>query len=324
MRFDYRPAFAGISGAPFGGPSPACAVRKRIGGLFRSLLWAVAGLVLLPAVIWGQVPGEASAPPAPAPVLFLSNLLAADDPSREEDAAQPAEGLGEVMEETAKVLAKAVEKTKESIRGRSLTLGPSFTLTDFQLFRDEKFSDGTTPKAKLTDNGRLNLFQRFQTEESYFVEVPMQVGFLRLGYNFITYLTFFETDKQEVLDGVFGEELGTGASGHVIGFAPFLFMVIGPLYPDTEIYWKTGLGVGVASIQYEAVVLFRNNRSPQTSRERLSDSDFNLSIFSQALWELNWERWVLTFQITRLTGDTQNGYFKFLERSLSLGYTFTF
>ncbi|MCZ6645303.1 MAG: hypothetical protein O7B79_03595 [SAR324 cluster bacterium] len=285
-------------------------------------------LVLAATVPHGQARhGDGSA--LPRPLLPVSAEPAAAtgpaSPAGEDGSAASGGIIDERLEASArKVAAKAAHAARESLRGQSITLGPTFSVVDIKFFRDEKFADGPSPSAKMTDNGRLTLFLRYQTEETYFIEAPMQVGFFRFGYNFISYFMTFKTEKQETLDEIFGEDLGTGASGEVLGFAPFLFVVLGPLYPGTEIYWKTGAGIGVAVLRYEADVLYRNNQSPNSSRERLSDKDYAPNFFQQALWELDIGNWVLTFQISQITGSTQTGGFFYNERSLSLGYGITF
>jgi len=227
-------------------------------------------------------------------------------------------------EQSVETTTHKTEDEQKTYRGNAIVLGGGIVGSTLSLRRDSQFSDGTTPYANMTDNGRPNWLLNYQTGEFYLLELPLRVGDFRLGYNSIVKVSSFQFTKQTMRDVTVGEDLGTSASGTFFGIAPELFMLLGPLYKDSSIFWKAGLGIGIGLIDFNADILFRNSASEQTSRQSVSVRPDHLNPFFHIFWIVEWENLLVNYQLYQMEGNTEVGYFVFLETSLSLGYKFQF
>jgi hypothetical protein len=290
-------------------------------GCLRALLPAPLLAALLPVLLLALLLVGAAAAPASAQQAPAREEPLPGAPPATETAPPAAPGTLEQAGQSAAEVARRVESRLE---GQVITVGAGYGRTDFRLTRDRKFSDGATPQANLTDNGELVLLLRYNTAESYLLDVPMREGRFRVGYNFVTRLSRFRTELQEVGNSVLGENLGTVASGTVLAAAPVAFMLIGPLHEGGKLFWKAGFGLGAALIDFEADALFRNNRSDETSRERVSQHPRNLNVYVHTFWTLEWENWTLLFLNDDIRGNIGIGSVLYKANSLSVGYRFVF
>jgi hypothetical protein len=282
----------------------ACGALRVLTGLVLALLLAVA------------VP--APAPAQPAPSAAAPN---AETPAATQAAPAPEPGA---LQQAAQTASEAAQRVESRLEGQVITLGAGYGRTDFRLTRSRKFSDGSTPEAAMSDNYELVLLLRYNTPESYLIDLPMREGRFRVGYNLVTRLSHFRTMFQETGNSLIGEDLGTHASGTVLGAAPVAFMLIGPLHEGGKLFWKAGFGLGAALIDFEGDVLFRNNQSSETSRERVGRHPRSLNLYVHTFWTLEWENWTLLFLNDDIRGNIQIGSVRYKSNSLSIGYRFVF
>lgn len=244
-------------------------------------------------------------------------LQAAETEPRELPGGPNGNRVSPIVETTVRVV-------KRAFGGQEITIGAVNQTVQLKLFREQEFSDGATPKAKLTNNGKLDLVLRYKTSESYLVEEEMRVGWFRIGFDFEVHFLRFQADRQKLLNDLEGENIGTAVSGQMIGGGPLIFVRLGPLYPGSRFFWKAGGGAGVGLIRFEGNALFRNNASSQTSLEPVTHSASRLNLFVYGLWILEWENWRLIVVENNLRGDTNFGRFVYQEASFILGYTLQF
>ena len=291
------------------------------------ILWSV--LLLLPPVALGQLNrSPAFSPTGSAPSLFEPTggpLRLNVQAETKETASLGDEAYEDRIGRTVKdSMEKAGEISREIFGGQAVLLGLALSSAKLNLFRNESFQDGRTPSAKLTNNGELGPVARYTTSETYLWEHPMRTGWFRFGYDFEVSYTSFQTDRQETLNVIEGEDLGTTSSGKMLATGAMIFVRLGPLYPDGDIYWKGGGGGGVGWIDFEADVLFRNNLSDETSRERVSHDSLSPNLYLLGLWMLEWGNWQFIYIERNLRGNTNFGTFFFTETSTILGYTLRF
>lgn len=296
----------------------------QIGGLPWLVLWPV--LFISISATWANSNPKGRVPPSDAPQIQSRPFTRPWESGS--ILAQATEPRGAPGGPTGKKVPQMVETTfrvvKRAFGGQEITVGVVNQTVQLNLFKDQKFSDGATPKAKLTNNGKLDLVLRYKTSESYLVEEEMRVGWFRIGYDFEVHFLRFRTDRQKLLNELEGEDIGTAVSGQMVGGGPLIFVRLGPLYPGSRFFWKAGGGAGAGLIRFEGNALFRNNASSQTSLEPVTHRASRLNLFVYGLWTLEWENWRLIVVENNLRGDTDFGRFLFQESSIILGYTLQF
>jgi hypothetical protein len=218
---------------------------------------------------------------------------------------------------------QAAGRAQEYLRGQSITVGLGWSQDFFRLYSTAKIERPGPELATMTDNGALTPSLQYDSKELGLATLPLRTGALVLGYNFVfTYSTF--SVHRETIDNPFvGEERGTRVSGDFALAGPMLFARLGPLYPESEIFWRLGGGGGAALMRYSGWVEIRQGEH-FGEVIRVSDDPNRLRLFTALLWELQFSRWLLTFRsmaIIASGGDAVAG----LERhSLSLAYNFRF
>jgi len=265
----------------------------------RAWLALPLSLVILPICAFAQAPiVDAPGPPGSPP-------------------AAPAE---EAAPSRLEALQGAARQAAETVRGQSLNLGLGYgqTTAKFSHFRD--FGGAA---AQITDNGTLVPLVQYNSQESYFWERPLKVGRVALGYNLVANYVSFSLNRQ-LTEGPFqGANVGTRVTGSYLAAAPMLFVRLGPLYPERDIAWKFGVGVGAAALQYKGTVIATTPSGTQ-SREAVRYNADSLSPYLTEVWELQVERWSLLFKGTQMSGSAQHETFDLEVYSLTLAYTFTF
>lgn len=273
-------------------------------GLARRLLHA-----LLPALAAGVLLARGAYATSP-----LAQSAASAIPAPE--AAPPVSSLQEQA-------LQAAGRAQEYLRGQSLTVGLGWSQDFFRLYSTSKIERPGPELATVTDNGALAPSVQYDSQEFGLATLPLRTGALALGYNFIFTYSTFSVNRETVDNPFVGEDRGTRVSGDFALAGPMLFARLGPLYPESELFWRLGGGAGAALMRYSGTVEIRQGEH-FGEVIRVSDQANRLRLFTALLWELQFSRWLLTFRsmaIIASGGDAVAG----LERhSLSLAYNFRF
>lgn len=218
---------------------------------------------------------------------------------------------------------KVIEHAKDLLSGRAVIVGMSLGQANLAFSRDQPLSDGTMVEASLTDNGRVNFIFQYETPESFLFEIPLLVGKLGIGYNFIFGLTAFETDQQTT-DNVFrGEDLGSRSKGYYLNASPLLFIKLGPLTKGGNKYWKFGVGVGGAVMNFDANVIYQGETVSE--QENISHKFESLNLFTMLIAEIHISNWSILYRAEVIyDGKYKSGFFNFHYFFLGLGYRIKF
>ena len=264
------------------------------------LLWAalVLGLGLQPVCAFGQAASPEAAEPSGGP------------PAAPGDDAEPAQ---------FEALQHAARRAADTVRGQAVTLGLGYGQTTAKLY----FKDLDKGRAQITDNGTLVPLVQYASQESYFWESPLRTGRVAVGYNLVANYAAFSLNRQLTVGPFQGANVGTRVTGSYLAAAPLVFVRLGPLYPEREIFWKFGVGVGAAALQYKGTVIATTAGGGRYLEPVAKNAD-SLSVYTTEVWEVQVERWSLLFKGAQSSGSARHGNFTLEEYSLTLAYAFTF
>lgn len=218
---------------------------------------------------------------------------------------------------------KIIEQAKDVFGGRAIIVGLNWGQANLTFNRDQPLTDETMARAALTDNGRFNLLFQYETAESFLFEIPLLIGKIGVGYNLIFGLSAFETDQQQV-DNVFqGENLGSRSNGYYLKASPLLFIKLGPMTRKSKIFWKFGVGIGGAVMNFDADVIYQGEMVSE--QENISHKFESLNLFIMTIAEILINNWSILYRAETITGGKyQNGGFVFDYFFFGLGYRIKF
>ncbi len=208
----------------------------------------------------------------------------------------------------------------DNLAGQTLVLGAGYEqgTLKFPSFRGEL---GASPQ--ITDNGRITLLLRYETQERYFAQYPLRFGKAAFGYNFVGSYSQLRVDRQLAGSAFVGQGLGTVVQGDYLVGAPQLFVRMGPLYPEHAVFWKFGAGLGAGLVRLSGSVLPRNGTAGDTPQS-VDTHGAKLAEYINVIWELQVEHWLLAFRSLYLAGRAQTDRYTYEVYSLSLGYGLRF
>ncbi|MBU3917497.1 hypothetical protein KKA14_18340 [bacterium] len=212
------------------------------------------------------------------------------------------------------------DKAWQVLKGNSIILAGGYGQGTFKLF---SFQGNDFANPQMTDNGKTTPFIRYLSQESYFAEYPLRIGKIAFGYNYSAEYATIVVNRQLVTNAFYGDDLGTEIKGDFFIFAPQVFVKMGPLYADRNIFWRFGGGIGVGFVSFDGTVYPFDALAGESS-EKLSSNGYNLSFFMPFSWELQIEDWVLSFHSIYLSGRGGGESYSYELYVLDLGYTFRF
>lgn len=148
-----------------------------------------------------------------------------------------------------------------------------------------------TAKTQITDNGAPSPIIELNSPEKVLKSWPLRVGSAMIGWDINASASVFDTHDQLVNSAFRGQDIGTKVSGGYIGVAPTLFLKMGPLYPDRDIYWKVGYGIGPGLFQGSGTASFNTTSGPVIYNVGSSSAVF--AIYNAASWQLQVGHWYL-------------------------------
>jgi hypothetical protein len=255
--------------------------------------------------------------------LAQASAVPAADPSPESaGAASP--GLNSPPAEPAPsqldTARTAVQRALDAARGQSVTLGLGYSQKTITFNQFKGFANSS---AQITDNGMIVPYVAYNSPESYFWELPMQVGRVAVGYNFVATYESFSVNRQ-LTNGPFqGANVGTKVTGSYVAAAPMVFARLGPLYPDRQIFWKLGIGVGAAATQYSGDVIATRNDGLEELQNVKANSG-TIGLYNTEVLELQVEHWSLLFKAESILANGAHETANLQEYSLTLAYAVRF
>ena len=273
-------------------------------------------LAVAPAARPAAAQAQAQLPAPAGPAVPLQA------PASAEPAVPPAEpGQSEIVPSPGRELGERLwQAAWDNLAGQTLVLGAGYEqgTLKFPAFRGEL---GANPQ--ITDNGRITLLLRYETQERYFAEYPLRFGKAALGYNLVGSYSQLRVERQLAGSAFVGQGLGTAVQGDYLVAAPQLFVRMGPLYPGRAVFWKFGAGLGAGLVRLSGSVLPRNGTAGEAPQSVGSDGA-RLAEYINVIWELQVEHWLLAFRSLYLAGRAGSDRYTYEVYSLSLGYGLRF
>jgi hypothetical protein len=147
----------------------------------------------------------------------------------------------------------------------------------------------STGKTQITDNGAPSPIIELNSSEKILKSWPLRVGSAIIGWDINASVSYFDTHDQLVNSAFRGQNIGTKVSGKYIGVAPTLFLKMGPLYPDSDIYWKVGFSAGPGLFQGSGTAYF--NTTTGSTIYNVGSSSPVFAIYTAAAWQLQVGNW---------------------------------
>lgn len=212
-----------------------------------------------------------------------------------------------------------VDEIAKSLGVPSVVLGPSYDQGTFKMWNSRS-------KAQLTDNGRSALIADLITPEHVLFDWPIARGHAVFGVNFIGSFGQQHTKYQNIpgSSGIIGQDIGSSVSGDYLAGSPFVFLRLGPVYPDTDSYWMFGYGLGGALYHFSGNPVFyttqTNGQVVATSMPVSSSS--TLFLYQTWRWQFHFGNWDVRFEGRMLDHRKIAGYNTSYE-NYGLGVTYT-
>ena len=185
------------------------------------------------------------------------------------------------------VVKAIAQRTAEGLRGTSMTLEAGYVQGTFKATKP-----GAPGDTQITDNGQVNFLLDFDTQESALWRVPMKVGSFIVGWNVAATAGAFHANKQLINSAFDGTGVGTSVNGQYLALGPGLFMRMGPLYPNSQIYWTFGVGLGAAATRYSGSAQFGGVTGPI---ETVGTNAIRPALYETAYWRLDVGQWLVVF-----------------------------
>lgn len=166
----------------------------------------------------------------------------------------------------------------------SFTLGLAYVQVTYKTT-----NPNSTTKAQLTDNGAPSLILELTSKEKILKDWPLVVGNAFIGWDINAAASIFDTHYELIDSALRGVNRGTKVTGGYLGVAPTIFLKVGPLYANKNIFWKIGYGVGPGLIKSKGQASFA------TSSGRINydvgKSSPVMAIYNSAVWQLVINDW---------------------------------
>ena len=219
-------------------------------------------------------------------------------------------------------IAALADDLSDYLQGQSISLGASYSQGTF------KMNNGSNSSSQLTDNGRATLILDYTSPERVLGKMGMKYGDAVLGLNFggsfSQQNTSFQLNPQS--SAIIGQDLGSKVTGDYLAGAPFLYLRLGPLYPDTDSYWLFGYGLGAALYHFSGNPIFytqTGNTIVATSGPISSTA--KLFLYQTWRWQFHYGNWDMLFTGRSISGRKINGYnTSYEDYGLGVAYNFHF
>ena len=210
------------------------------------------------------------------------------------------------------------------LSGQSIQLGAGYAQGTFKMS-----NTGATTKTQVTDNGRAALILDFTGSEHVLGKMPMKYGNAVLGFNFGGTYGHLSVDKQlnPLSSAIIGQDLGSSVNGNYLAAAPFIYLRLGPVYPNTDSYWLAGYGLGGALFNFHGNPIFYTQTAPGTylATSGPVSSGTKLFLYQTWRWQFHYGNWDVLFTAKQLSNRQVMGYnTSYEDYSIGFDYNFTF
>ncbi len=161
-------------------------------------------------------------------------------------------------------------------------------------------------KSQLTDNGSLTLLLSANTRGQRLHSWALrQGGAVDLDYDFSGTVNILGLHKQLLNSADIGQSIGTGVHGGYVAAGVRLNLSMGPLYPDSSIFWRYSLAAGPGELYYRGTAQFDGTQAVATAQS--VGGRGQVMLWLENKWELSINRWELVFNTQYMTGAAQQG-----------------
>jgi hypothetical protein len=233
-------------------------------------------------------------------------------------------GASESKDTLTAPLAPLVRSVEPYLTGQAITLGAGYTLNKFSVYKLKGIPQenlGNAHLADVTDNGRLSPFVDYASAERPLVSAPLSIGALTLGYNFAASYSTFDVNRELVDNPFQGQDFGTRVQGDYATAGAVLFAKLGPLFPDSNVFWRAGFGAGGAVMRYSGNVEVRQGIHFGEIHDVSGQPD-QLRLYTTLYWDLQFGRWLVAFRTLTIQAAATNEKSGLESDSLFLAYRF--
>lgn len=204
----------------------------------------------------------------------------------------------------------------------SLVLGWSYDQGTFKMWN-------SAGKMQLTDNGRSTPVLEYMSPEHILARYPMRYGNAVWGFNITGTLGQQHTTYQNVPggSGIIGQNTGTSVNGDYLAVAPFVYLRLGPIYPDSDSYWLFGYGLGGALWHFSGNSIFYTAQPDGSFQGALMpvNSSSKFYIYQTWRWQFHFGNFDIRFEGRMLDHHKINGYNTSYENyGIGIAYTIYF
>ena len=214
------------------------------------------------------------------------------------------------------------DQLTQYLQGQSINLGASYSQGTFKL------NNGSNSSSQLTDNGRATLILDYTSPEHVLGKMPMKYGDAVLGINFGGSFgqqnTSFQLNPQS--SAIIGQDLGSKVTGDYLAGAPFLYLRLGPVYPNTDSYWLFGYGLGGALYHFSGnPIYYTQTGNTITATSAPISSSAKLFLYQTWRWQFHFGNWDMLFTGRQISGRKVDGYnASYEDYGLGVSYSFHF
>ncbi len=246
------------------------------------------------------------------PFGFLLLLCVLPSSALADDSATDTSSSGQIQ--------NTVDAITNTLNVHSIVLGIGYDQGTFKMFNDS----GTT-KIQMTDNGRAVPVLDYVSPEHVLARVPMRYGDAVLGLNFTGSFGEQNTSYENLPGGsaIIGQNVGSRVSGDYLAGAPFIYLRLGPIYPDSDSYWLFGYGLGVALWHFSGNPIFyipSGNNYIATSMPVSSTA--KLFLYQTWRWQFHFGHWDVRFDGSMLNNRKIDGLNTSFE-NYGIGFAYT-
>ena len=218
-----------------------------------------------------------------------------------------------------------IDQVTQSLKGQSILLGVNYSQGTFKM-------NGVNPtagSAQLTNNGTASLILDYTSPEHVLTKYKMTYGEAVWGLNFVGTFGQQKTNYENAPGQsiIVGSNLSATMTGDYLAGAPFLYLRLSPLYPNTDSYWLFGYGVGAALYHFSGVpeVFEPNPLGGITAVAFNYSTTSKVFLYQTWRWQFHYGNWDALVTVKQLGPRAVQGYnVSYTDYGFGIAYNFHF
>ncbi len=179
----------------------------------------------------------------------------------------------------------------------------------------------TAARAQMTDNGTLTLLVSADSRGHPLWQEPLQRhGQVNLAWDWTATGNWMGLHRQLMNQADVGSNIGTSVQGGFVAAGIRLNLGMGPLYSNSNIFWRYALAFGPGVMRYQGHSLFEG--SAASSTPVAVGGRWLLTDYVENRWELVMDRWELLLNAQYLQGQSQGLRASYMVVGLGAAYRF--